>query len=135
MVGALLTFALWVASLFTHGGASIAGPVWLAIGAVSSTCSRAGREGRRCFGRASPRWPTWCPSAEAETRRILVPLKLGEIGEEVLATAIKLAEDSGAEVRVIHVLRVPLSLPLDCAARDGGGRRARVDRRRPRDRR
>lgn len=32
----------------------------------------------------------------------------------MLATAIKLAEENGAEVRVVHVQRVPLSLPLDC---------------------
>ena len=54
------------------------------------------------------------PAAEGETARILVPLKLGDIGQEVLATALKLAEDREAEVIVVHVVRVPMSLPLDC---------------------
>lgn len=113
VVGAVLTFALWVASLFTHGGASIAGPVWLAIGAVVYLYSRRAG-GETLFGRATPAVPDLVADVENEARRILVPLKLGAIGEEMLATAIRLAEESGAEVRVVHVQRVPLSLPIDC---------------------
>jgi nucleotide-binding universal stress UspA family protein len=45
--------------------------------------------------------------------RILVPVKIGPIGDEVLATAIKLAEDHGAGITALHVVRVPLDLPLD----------------------
>lgn len=47
--------------------------------------------------------------------RILVPVKIGPIGDEVLATAIKLAEDHDAEITVLHVIRVPLDSPLDAA--------------------
>ena len=50
---------------------------------------------------------------EAEFSKILVPMKLGEIGEEMIATAVKLAEDSGAAVEALHVIRVPMELPLD----------------------
>jgi nucleotide-binding universal stress UspA family protein len=42
-----------------------------------------------------------------------VPVKLGPIGEEVLATAIRLAEERGCAVHALHVIRVPLDLPLD----------------------
>lgn len=114
VVGAVLTFALWVASLFTHAGARVAGPIWLAIGAgVYLYSRRAG--GETLFGRATPAVPDLVPSEEeGDAQRILVPLKLGAIGEEMLATAIKLAEERGAEVRVVHVLRVPLSKPLEC---------------------
>ncbi len=45
--------------------------------------------------------------------RILVPVKVGPIGDEVLATALKLAEAHRAEVRVLHVVKVPLECPLD----------------------
>ena len=41
-------------------------------------------------------------------------MKLGIIGEEMLATAIKLASEHGAEVQALHVIRVPLEQPLDC---------------------
>jgi nucleotide-binding universal stress UspA family protein len=42
-----------------------------------------------------------------------VPLKLGPIGEEMVATAVKLTQESGARVEALYVLRVPLDLPLD----------------------
>ncbi len=45
--------------------------------------------------------------------RILVPMKIGLIGEEVLGTAIKLAEELGAAITALHVVRVPLDKPLD----------------------
>ena len=113
VVGAALTFALWVASLFTHGGASIAGPVWLALGAVVYLISRRAG-GETILGRATPAVPDLVPQDWGEPKRILVPLKLGPIGEEMLATAIRLAEEHAAEVRVLHVQRIPMSLPLDC---------------------
>jgi nucleotide-binding universal stress UspA family protein len=50
--------------------------------------------------------------------RILVPMKIGLIGEEVLATAIKLAEEEGAAVSALHVVRVPLDRPMDAELTD-----------------
>jgi nucleotide-binding universal stress UspA family protein len=114
VLGAALTFALWVASLFTHGAASIAGPVWLALGGVVYLLSRRAG-GESLFGRATPPVPDLVPYEPNVHHRILVPLKMGEIGEEVLATAIRYAEENGAEVHVVHVLRVPMSMPLDGA--------------------
>jgi nucleotide-binding universal stress UspA family protein len=45
--------------------------------------------------------------------RILVPVKIGPIGDEVLATAIKLAEEHGSSITALHVVRVPLDRSLD----------------------
>jgi nucleotide-binding universal stress UspA family protein len=45
--------------------------------------------------------------------RILVPMKIGLIGEEVLGTAIKLAEEHGSVITALHVVRVPLDKSLD----------------------
>ena len=50
---------------------------------------------------------------EAQYSSILVPLKLGPIGEEMVATAVKLAQESGASVWALHVVRVPMERPLD----------------------
>ncbi|MGH2920790.1 MAG: universal stress protein [Gaiellaceae bacterium] len=50
--------------------------------------------------------------------RILVPMKIGLIGEEVMATAIKLAEEEGAAVSALHVVRVPLDRPMDAELTD-----------------
>jgi APA family basic amino acid/polyamine antiporter len=112
LIGAALTAALWVASLFTHGGAIIAGPVWLAIGiGVYAWSRRAG--GKSLLGRATPAVADLVPAAEGDADTILVPLKLGAIGEEVLATALRLAEERSAAVHVLTVVRVPLSRPLE----------------------
>jgi nucleotide-binding universal stress UspA family protein len=63
------------------------------------------------------------PEQEGVYARILVPVKLGPIGDEVLATALKLAETHRANVCVLHVIRVPLELPLD-APQPAGEERA-----------
>jgi APA family basic amino acid/polyamine antiporter len=112
LIGAPLTFAIWIAALATHPAARIAGPVWLLIGlAVFVSVRKA--EGQPLLERAVAPVPDLVPAAEGEYGRILVPVKLGLIGEEVLATAIKLAEEQGSKIRAVHVIRVPLSLPLD----------------------
>jgi CIC family chloride channel protein len=45
--------------------------------------------------------------------RILVPMKLGDIGEEMVATAIALAKERGAEIDAITVVRVPRKYELE----------------------
>src|SRR5205807_2337215 len=50
---------------------------------------------------------------EPELGSILVPMKIGLIGEEMLATAIKLAQERGSAVEALHVIRVPLEAPLE----------------------
>ena len=45
-------------------------------------------------------------------------MKLGVIGEEMLATAVKLASEHDAEVQALHVIRVPLEQPLDAPMLD-----------------
>jgi APA family basic amino acid/polyamine antiporter len=111
LVGAALTFAVWVTALATHEGARYAGPAWLAAGLLIYVAVRRARgEGltQRVVSADEHRG-----LAEAEFSKILVPMKLGEIGEEMVATAVKLAQDRGAAVEALHVIRVPLELPLD----------------------
>jgi APA family basic amino acid/polyamine antiporter len=111
VIGALLTFAVWIVALATHEGARYAGPGWLIVGLVIYVTVRKSRgEGllERVVSADEHRG-----LAEAEFSRILVPMKLGEIGEEMIATAVKLAQEAGASVEALHVIRVPLELPLD----------------------
>ncbi len=112
LIGGVLTLGLWVAAIETSEGARIAGPVWLAGGIVVYLLSRRAA-GETVLGRATPPEPDLVPSVDAEIRRILVPLKPGDIGREVLATALRLARESEASVRVLHVLKVPMAQPLD----------------------
>ena len=57
-------------------------------------------------------------------RRILVPMKLGVIGEEMAATAVKLAAEHHAAVEALYVVLVPLDCKIDAAdaGRRGAGR-------------
>ena len=54
--------------------------------------------------------------AEPALSKILVPMKLGLIGEEMIATAVKLAQERDSDVEALHVLRMPLSKSLDASA-------------------
>lgn len=54
----------------------------------------------------------------AALARILVPMKLGPIGEEMVKTAIKLAGDQRAAVEALFVIKVPLDQPIDAPLYD-----------------
>jgi APA family basic amino acid/polyamine antiporter len=112
LIGAPLTFVLWIAALATHDAARIVGPLWLLAGAVVYVAVRRSRH-EGVLARVIPAEPDLVEEEEGLYERILVPLKLGPIGEEVLATAVKLGEEHSCTVRVLHVLKVPLELPLD----------------------
>ena len=119
LVGAPLTFTIWVLSMLTHPGARYAGPVWLLAGLGIYVAVRRTRK-RGLFEHVTPveELPTG-----AAFERILVPMKLGDIGEEMVATAIALAKERGAAIEAITVVRVPRKfalegeLPADVAAR------------------
>jgi basic amino acid/polyamine antiporter, APA family len=111
VIGAVLTFAIWIDALATHKGARYGGPAWLAVGLVLYVVVRKSRgEGllERVVSADEHR-----DLAQAEFNRILVPMKLGEIGEEMVATAVKLAQERNASVEALHVIRVPLEHPLE----------------------
>jgi APA family basic amino acid/polyamine antiporter len=111
VVGAALTAVVWVLAMATHEGARYGGPVWLAAGLVLYVVvRRSRREGLRQKVVSADEHTGL---TEAEYSRILVPMKLGLIGEEMVATAVKLAQERGASVEAVHVIRVPMDKPLD----------------------
>ncbi len=117
VVGALATFAVWIVALATHVGARYAGPAWLALGLVVYGLVRRGRGEGLLQHVVSSDEHTGL--TEAQFSRILVPMKLGEIGEEMIATAVKLAQEGGgATVEALYVIRVPLELPIDAELHD-----------------
>jgi basic amino acid/polyamine antiporter, APA family len=115
LIGAPLTFAIWIAALATHPAARIAGPLWLGAGAVVYTSVRISQGQPLMKSVAAPVPDLVVDVEEGMYQRILVPVKLGAIGDEVLATAIKLAEEHEATIRAVHIIRVPLDLPLDAS--------------------
>lgn len=110
LLGCAAVLAVWVAALVTHPGARYAGLAWMAAGLLVYALVRR-RRGEGLMERVVA--PDERPLAEPAPARILVPLKLGLIGEEMLATAVKLAQERGAAVEALHVIRVPFDKPLD----------------------
>ncbi len=108
LIGAPLTFAVWILALITHPGARYAGPIWLLVGLGTFVVVRRAR-------RAGV-FEDVDPIAElppgAAFQRILVPMKLGDIGEEMVATAIAIAKEREATVEAVFVVRVPRAFPL-----------------------
>jgi basic amino acid/polyamine antiporter, APA family len=110
IIGAAGTFAIFVIAMITHPGARYGGPIWLIAGLVVYGLVRRER-GEGMLERVEA--PELQDLPETEFHSILVPMKLGLIGEEMIATAVKLAQERGAEVEALHVIRVPLDTAID----------------------
>src|SRR5919109_472197 len=110
LVGAAGTFVIFLMALVTHSGARYGGPSWLVAGLVVYGLVRRGR-GEGMLERVEA--PAEEDLPETEFHSILVPMKLGLIGEEMIATAVKLAQERGADVEALHVIRVPLDTAID----------------------
>jgi APA family basic amino acid/polyamine antiporter len=109
LVGAPLTAAVFVLAMVTHEGARYAGPAWLALGLVVFAATRR-RERHGLLDDVDPRaaFPVG-----ASFTRILVPMKLGDIGEEMVATAVALAKENSARIEAITIVKVPRARALD----------------------
>jgi APA family basic amino acid/polyamine antiporter len=111
IVGSIATFSIFIIALATHPAARYGGPAWLVLGLIVFVTVR------RTHGEGLMERVTAADERTIEPpvtfEKILVPMKLGIIGEEMLATAIKLASDHGAEVQALHVIRVPLEQALE----------------------
>jgi basic amino acid/polyamine antiporter, APA family len=110
VLGTVATLAIFVAAMATHIGARYGGPGWLLAGGVVYLLVRR-RSGTGLLEHVQPAVDEELP--QAEYSKILVPMKLGDIGEEMIATAVKLAQEHSAQVVALHVIRVPLDKPLD----------------------
>jgi APA family basic amino acid/polyamine antiporter len=116
LVGAAATAAVFVAAMATHIGARYGGPAWLAAGVAVYLLVRRGR-GEGLLEHVAAADEVALPP-QAGFSKILVPMKLGEIGEEMVATAVKLAQERQASVEALFVIRVPLDQPLDAPVYD-----------------
>jgi basic amino acid/polyamine antiporter, APA family len=109
VVGVPLAVFVWLVAMVTHPGARYAGPAWIALGLVVYVLVR--RRERLGLLQATTVIEELPP--HVEYRRLLVPMKLGTVGEEMVATAIALAKERGASVDALFVVLVPLEHRLD----------------------
>ncbi len=108
LIGAPLTFGVWLLSMITHPGARYAGPAWLVVGLAVYLLVRVNAK----QGLLADIDPHALPPG-AEFRKVLVPMKLGDIGEEMLATAVALAKERDASIEAVFVVRVPRAFVLE----------------------
>ena len=120
VVGALATFAIWIVSMATHPAARYAGPAWLAAGLVVYLLVRRGRHAGLLEHVVSTDEQV---VPQVTFTRILVPISSAN-REEMVATAVKLAQDGTRVVVALHVIKVPLDLPLDAPIEDEEARAA-----------
>jgi APA family basic amino acid/polyamine antiporter len=113
LLGAPLAVAFWVLALVTHPGARYAGPAWLAVGVAVYLLVRRNERSGLLHEDAVAELP-----AGVSYERVLVPMKLGPIGEEMVATAIALAKERGASVDAVFVIKVPLEDAIDAPLHD-----------------
>lgn len=113
VVGGLGTAIAWVVVVVQYAPARYAGLGWLAAGLVFYWAYR--RLVVRQPLTQTIRAPALVlgPSLAVEYRTIVVPVVRSAESEEALVAAARLAAQRGATVAVVHVIEVPLSLPLD----------------------
>jgi APA family basic amino acid/polyamine antiporter len=112
-VGAFATGVAWIVVVWQTPDTRYAGLGWLAFGFVAYAIYR--RRVVRAGLRETVRAPVVVlgPSLTIEYRTIVVPVVRSEESEEALVAAARLAAERRATVAVIHVIEVPLDLPLD----------------------
>jgi basic amino acid/polyamine antiporter, APA family len=118
LLGGVGTAIAWLVIVLQDPAARWSGLGWLALGLAGYAVYR------RRFLHApltkTVRAPALVlgPSLTIEYRTIVVPVVRSNESEEALVAAARLASERGATVAVVHVVEVPLSLPIDAALPD-----------------
>jgi APA family basic amino acid/polyamine antiporter len=113
VAGAVAAFAAWVIALGTHPGARDVGVLWMVAGIALYAVVRI--RGRfPMMERYEPGAPPPEDVIDLPSGPIVVPLEEpGEIADEVMATACRLALDTGAPVIGVSAIVIPVQEPID----------------------
>jgi APA family basic amino acid/polyamine antiporter len=123
LIGALTAFAAWLSVIALHEGARLVGLPWMAFGIALYVIHR-GIQGRPLGKRYTVPEQALQEAPEAEYGSILVPVFGGELDDDIVGTAGRLAAEEGEEgeggavIEALYVLQVPMSLPLDARLPD-----------------
>jgi APA family basic amino acid/polyamine antiporter len=113
IVGGAATALAWLVVVVQEEGTRWAGLGWLAVGFVGYAVYR--RYVVRVPMSVTVRAPVLVlgPSLTIEYRTIVVPVVRTAESEEALVAAARVADERAATVAIVHVIEVPLDLPLD----------------------
>ena len=113
IVGGLATGIAWLTVVVQEEATRVAGLAWLAFGFVLYAVYR--MRFVHASLTATVRAPVLVlgPSLTVEYRTIVVPVVRTPESEEALVAAVRLASERGSRIAIMHVLEVPLHMPLD----------------------
>jgi basic amino acid/polyamine antiporter, APA family len=132
-LGAVLSFAAFIAVITLHGDGRWAGAGWMTFGIVLYVAYRLS-EGKPILKRVTipERALTRRGSAKAEYGSILVPVLGRPLDDDIMQTAGRLSAEEnedegegGAVIEAVWVFEVPMALPLDARIPDEDLKRAR----------
>jgi APA family basic amino acid/polyamine antiporter len=113
VAGAVAAFGAWVLALGTHPGARDVGVLWMLAGLAVYAVVRV-RAGFPLMDRYEPGAPPPEDVIDLPRGPIVVPLEEpGDMAEEVMATACRLAAENGAPVVGVTAISIPMRDPLD----------------------
>jgi APA family basic amino acid/polyamine antiporter len=113
VVGTVLAFVAWIVALGTHPGARVVGPLWMVAGLAVYVVVRV-RAGLPIIESVVEGSPPPQDVTEISYSTIVVPLeRLDAIAEETMASACRLAVESGAVVVGVSAIFVPVKEPID----------------------
>jgi APA family basic amino acid/polyamine antiporter len=132
VLGAVVSFAGWIAVLWFHTGARYVGIGWLMAGLVLYVTYRK-TESKPLLRRVTiPERALRHETLEPEFGTILVPISGSKLDDDIIQTAGRLAAETrespgrgGSVIEAIWVVEVPLSLPLEAPVPEAQVRRAR----------
>jgi basic amino acid/polyamine antiporter, APA family len=118
VIGGIGTLIAWTVIVLQEPATRWAGLGWLVFGFIAYAVYR--RRFIHSALTATIRAPVMVlgPSLTVEYRTIVVPVTRSAESEEALVAAARLADERRARVAVVHVIEVPLDLPLDVALPD-----------------
>ena len=132
VLGALLSFAGWIAVLAFHTGARYVGGGWLLAGIALYVTYRK-TEAKPVLRRVTiPERALRHEALEPEFGSILVPVFGGRLDDDIIQTAGRLAAETregrgqgGSVIEAVWVVELPLSLPLDAPLAEAQVNRAK----------
>ncbi len=122
VIGAIGTFSVWCVVVATHAEGRAVGFAWMGIGVVAYVVYR--RQMGYSLTKTVKTVPL--PPSVAEDLvydQILVPIVGSHITDEMMVLACQLATEKKSSIDGLHVIEVPMNLPLDASLAGGDGAR------------
>jgi basic amino acid/polyamine antiporter, APA family len=111
LIGGAGTFVSWLVTITLNLPVAAVGIAWLTAGMVLYVVYRKSQHLPLTETVMAPRALVG-PAVEVEYRSILLPLTPHRVADEMTATALRLAAESGTKLVALYPIHVPMNLPL-----------------------